>query len=61
MPQPGMMEGRKMCVEPGRRKEGRLTGRKRSCSLYSPTSCSVIGAGGGASGGVDSLEAPSSG
>ena len=30
----------------------RLTGRKRSCSLYSPTSCSVIGAGGGASGGV---------
>ena len=27
-----------------------LTGRKRSCSLYSPTSCSVIGAGSGASG-----------
>jgi len=27
-----------------------LTGRKRSCSLYSPTSWSVIGAGSGASG-----------
>lgn len=26
-----------------------LTGRKRSCSLYSPTSWSVIGAGSGAS------------
>lgn len=30
-------------------KEGRLTGRKRSCSLYSPTSWSVMGAGSGLS------------
>lgn len=39
------------------------TGRNRSCSLYSPTSCSVIGAGGGAWGGVVSCSssAPSSG
>ena len=35
-----------------RKRSKRLTGRNRSCSLYSPTSCSVIGAGGGAWGGV---------
>ena len=36
----------------GGRDKAVLTGRKRSCSLYSPTSCSVIGAGSDACGGV---------
>ena len=33
----------------GERRKETLTGRNRSCSLYSPTSCSVIGVGSGAS------------
>jgi len=36
------------------------TGRKRSCSRYSPTSCSVIGAGSGVSGGSWAICRPSS-
>ena len=36
----------------GKREERKqLTGKNRSCSLYSPTSCSVIGVGSGASSG----------
>lgn len=37
----------------------RRTGRKRSCSRYSPTSLSVMGRGSGASSGVSASTVPS--